>query len=70
MQVENGKILDAKERIYRQFFSDYEQNMNQRAKGYLDKILTEEIKKDLQMRMWESNGSDPTLKGMNEHRVK
>jgi hypothetical protein len=31
--------------------------MNSRAKGYLDKILEEEIKKEFSMRSWVSGGT-------------
>ncbi len=44
--------------------------MNQRAKTYLDNVLTEEIKKDMSMRNWETNGNDPTIKQMGEERVR
>ena len=37
---------------------------------YLDKILEEEIKRDMMMRNWETNGNDPVFKQMSEERIK
>ncbi len=37
---------------------------------YLDKILEEEIKKDMMMRNWETNGNDPVFKQMSEERIR
>jgi hypothetical protein len=48
--------------MYKQFFNNFEQSLNNRAKLYLDKILEEEIKKDMMMRNWETNGNDPVFK--------
>jgi hypothetical protein len=36
----------------------------------LDKVLEEEIKKDMMMRNWESNGQDPLFKSMSEERIR
>ncbi len=36
----------------------------------MDKILEEEIKKDIMMRNWESNSSDPSLKAQAEFRIR
>ena len=56
--------------MYKQFFANFEQSLNVRAKLYLDKILGEEIKKDMMMRNWETNGNDPVFKQMSEERIR
>jgi len=67
---ENGRLQDAKDRMYKQFFANFDQSLNARAKLYLDKILEEEIKKDMMMRNWETNGNDPVFKQMSEERIR
>eukprot|EP00347_Sterkiella_histriomuscorum_P010638 403375503 len=67
---QNGRLQDQKDRMYKQFFANFESNLNQRAKFYLDKILEEEIKKDMMMRNWETNGNDPVFKQMSEERIR
>lgn len=56
--------------MYKQFFANFETSLNNRAKMYLDKILEEEIKKDMMMRNWETNGNDPVFKQMSEERIR
>jgi hypothetical protein len=43
--------------------------MTQRAKMYLDRVLEEEIKKEMQMRSWEQNG-DPIERKLFEEKVR
>ena len=37
---------------------------------YLEKLLEEEIRKDMKRRNWETNGNDPLLKQMSEERIR
>eukprot|EP00350_Pseudokeronopsis_sp_OXSARD2_P008667 CAMPEP_0170562680 /NCGR_PEP_ID=MMETSP0211-20121228/61907_1 /TAXON_ID=311385 /ORGANISM="Pseudokeronopsis sp., Strain OXSARD2" /LENGTH=46 /DNA_ID= /DNA_START= /DNA_END= /DNA_ORIENTATION= len=43
--------------------------MTQRARTFLDQVVEEEVRKDLVMRNWETNG-DPLQGQMNQERVK
>ena len=67
---ENGRIQDEKERMYKQFFQKFDETINSRAKLYLQKLLEEEIKKDMKMRNWETNGNDPLFKQMSDERIR
>ena len=56
--------------MYKQFFQKFDESLNNRAKMYLEKLLEEEIKKDMMMRNWETNGNDPLFRQMSEERIR
>ena len=56
--------------MYRQFFQKFDETINSRAKMYLEKLLEEEIRKDMKRRNWETNGNDPLLKQMSEESIR
>lgn len=56
--------------MYRQYFLKFDENLNSRARLYLDKVIEEEIRKDMRMRDWETNGNDPVLKQMSQERIR
>ena len=56
--------------MYRQYFQKFEEKLNSRARLYLDKVIEEEIRKDMRMRDWETNGNDPVLKQMSQERIR
>lgn len=62
-----------KERVYRQFFADFESSLNARARQHLDRVLEEEVRRELLMTNWENNisSSHPLLKQTTvEERIK
>lgn len=56
--------------MYKQFFQKFDETINSRARLYLEKLLEEEIRKDMKMRNWETNGNDPLFKQMSEERIR